>query len=104
MSAFVNHKIGQINKEKIAVFAEGVDQEAYIEDKPGCDAVARGGPPFLSPPVPGLPVLRKHALQVLAHPPDCNGIAGRETGYGGAPASERCDALLIGLDPDIRDL
>ncbi len=47
MSAFVDHQIGQIDEEKGAVLAEGVDQESYIEDEPGGDAVARGGPPVL---------------------------------------------------------
>src|ERR1700687_3377289 len=98
MSAFVDHQIRQIDKEKGAMLTKGVDQKSYVEDKPGRYAVARGGPPVLCLPVPG-----KDALQV-AHPPNCSGIKVRETGYGGAPASERCDALLIRLDPDIRDV
>src|SRR6266446_2147722 len=99
MPAFVDHEIGQIDEEKGAVFAEGVDQKSYIEHEPGRQAVARGGPPVLC-----VPVLGKDTLQVFAHPPNCSGIALRKTGYRGAPASERCNALLIRFDTDTRDV
>src|ERR1700730_17926109 len=99
MPAFVDHQISQINKEKGAVLAEGVDQESGVEDEPGRQAVARGGPPVLC-----VPVLGKDTLQVFAHPRNCSGIALRKTGYGGAPASEHCNALLITLDTDPRDV
>ena len=36
----------------------------------------------------------QQVVQVLAHRRDCSGIALRKTGYGGAPASERQNALL----------
>ena len=92
----MDHQIGQIDEEKGAVLAESVDQESCIEDEPGCDAVAGGGPP-----VAGC----KYML--CKYSPIRRIVAGwraRETGYGSAPASEHRDALLSRFTTDVRDV